>query len=194
MLARAGSWQVPTLIRLKTSWFADSPAFAADPNLRFMPPDTVAEWRDATADYVEKVPPAARALFRRGYALDLRAVKLFDEERVPMLAGSDESGGWEVPGFSLHQEFDELAKAGLSPLHILQMTTVDAATFLGRTATMGTVAPGRAADLVLLDADPTHDVGNLRRIAGVVRAGRLYDRAALAALRRRVELGKGYLK
>ena len=111
-----------------------------------------------------------------------------------MLAGSDESGGWEVPGFSLHVEFDELAKVGLSPLRILQMTTCDAAEFLGRTGTMGSVGPGKGADLVLLDADPTLDVRNLHRVAGVVRAGFYFGRKDLDALLARVEAGKGHLK
>jgi len=194
-LRAAGNWQVPTLIRRKASEQADDPAFARDPNLRFMPPETVALWRSTTEDYVEKVPAEARRLFREDYALGLRLVKIFDEEGVPMLAGSDTVGaGWEVPGFSLHQEFDELAKAGLSPLRILQMTTIDGARFLGRTATMGTVEPGRDADLVLLDGDPTRDVANLHRIAGVVRAGFYYDRAKLDALKERVAAGGGYLK
>ena len=70
-----------------------------------------------------------------------------------MLAGSDSGGAaWEVPGIALHQEFDELAKAGLPPLRILQMTTWDAADFLGATDVMGTVDAGKHADLVLLDA------------------------------------------
>lgn len=194
-LRAAGNWQVPTLIRRKASEQADDPAFARDPNLRFMPPETVELWRSTTARYVEKVPAQARRLFREDYALGLRVVKIFDEEGVPMLAGSDAVGaGWEVPGFSLHQEFDELAKAGLSPLRILQMTTIDSARFLGRTTTMGTVESGRNADLLLLDGDPTRDVANLHRIAGVVRAGFYYDRVALDALKQRVAAGKGYLK
>lgn len=194
-LRASGNWQVPTLIRLKTTYFADDPAFARDPNLRYMPPDTVSAWRDATARFAKTYPPADRAVLRQGYARSLRLVKLLDEARVPMLAGSDASGsGWEVPGFALHQEFDELARAGLTPLRILQMTTRDAATFLGRTASMGGIAPGQAADLVMLDGDPTISVANLHRIAGVVRAGYYHDRRDLDALRERVAAGKGYLK
>jgi imidazolonepropionase-like amidohydrolase len=194
-LKAAGNWQVPTLIRLKAIYTADDPAFARDPNLRFMPPATVETWREVTADFKKIYAPADRATMRQGYAASLRLVKLLDEEGVPMLAGSDASGGgWEIPGFALHQEFDELASAGLSPLRILQMTTSDAAAFMGRTATMGSVAPGKIADLVLLDGDPTKDVRNLHRIAGVVRAGLYRDAVQLAALKERVAKGKGYLR
>lgn len=106
-----------------------------------------------------------------------------------MLAGSDAVGaGWEVPGFSLHQKFDELSKAGLSPLRILQMTTIDAARFLGKTATMGAVEPGWNADPVLLDGDPTSNVSHLHRIAGVVRRGFYYSRQDLTNMKERVRL------
>lgn len=189
------SWQVPTLIRLKTIYFADDPAFASDSGLRFVPPDTVASWREASRKFIETYSPSERATMHAGYEASVRLVRLLAEEGVPMLAGSDASGaGWEVPGFALHQEFDELATAGLSPLRILQMTTSDAARFLGRTDSMGAVSPGMDANLVLLDADPTADARNLHRIAGVVRAGFYRDRAELDALLARVEAGKGYLR
>ena len=56
---------------------------------------------------------------------------------VSMLAGSDSTGaGWEVPGIALHQEFEELEKARLSPLRVLQMTTLSAADFLGKTSSL----------------------------------------------------------
>ena len=194
-LKAAGAWQVPTLIRLKAIYFADDPSFAADSDLRYVPRDTIEDWRSATAKFVQTYPPADRATMRQGYASSLRLVKLLDEEDVPILAGSDASGaGWEVPGFALHHEFDELTKAGLSPLRILQMTTSDAARFLGRTDTMGRIAPGFDANLVLLDADPTAQVGNLRRIAGVIRAGFYHDRADLQKLLNRVVAGRGKLE
>jgi imidazolonepropionase-like amidohydrolase len=109
-------------------------------------------------------------------------VRIFDEEGVKMIAGSDVSGsGWEIPGFALHQEFDQLAAAGLTPLRILQMATVNAAEFLGRTDTMGTVEVGKDADIVLLSGDPTENLANLHDIAGVVRAGRYHSPEMLSA-------------
>jgi len=83
------------------------------------------------------------------------------------------------PGFSLHQEFRELAAAGLSPLEVLQMTTLNGAEFLKRETTMGTVEVGKNADLVLLDANPMADVANLGRISAVFLRGKHFPRAAL---------------
>ncbi|WP_310533702.1 amidohydrolase family protein [Novosphingobium sp.] len=191
----AGTWQVPTLIRLKTIYTADDPTFASNPNLRYVVPAKLAKWREVTAQFVKEYPAADRQTMRQGYAFSLRLVKLLDEQGAKMLAGSDASGsGWEVPGFALHQEFDELGLAGLAPLRILQMTTSDAADFLGRAASMGHIGVGTNADMVLLDRDPTKDVTALHAIAGVVRAGYYYDAAKLAQLKARVDAGQGYLK
>jgi imidazolonepropionase-like amidohydrolase len=99
-----------------------------------------------------------------------------------MMAGSDVGGsGWEIPGFALHQEFDQLAAAGLTPLRILQMTTINAAEFLGRTDSMGTVEPGKNADIVLLRADPVENATHLHDIAGVARDGRYYSSDTLTS-------------
>ncbi|MFE2827577.1 amidohydrolase family protein [Streptomyces sp. NPDC059271] len=181
-----GTWQVPTLIRVKTQELCDDPAFADDPDLRFMDDATVRAWTSAARKFAA-FPPEARATFRAVYRRQLELTKLFDDAGVPMLAGSDCSGAaWVVPGASLHHEFDELARAGLAPLRVLQMATLRAAEFLDATDTMGTVEPGKRADLVLLDANPVESVEHLHRVAGVVRAGHHYGKADLDALKERV--------
>ncbi len=99
---------------------------------------------------------------------------MLKQNGVKMLAGSDFGGIWLIPGFSLHQEFHELAASGFSPLEILQMTTLNGAQFMHREATMGTVDEGKNADLVLLDANPIKDVANLDKIAAVVLKGKYF--------------------
>jgi imidazolonepropionase-like amidohydrolase len=125
-------------------------------------------WREVT-DKFHKLPPAMRATDREEYHRQLALTKLFDEAGVWMMVGTD--GGGQAPGQSIHQEFDELARAGLSPLKILQMTTLHPAVFLGRTATMGSIDVGKNADIVLLDGNPVENVWNLHNISGVVHAG-----------------------
>lgn len=190
LFAAHATWNVPTLVRLRTEYLADQPEYAHDPSLPTMRPASVKRWQAVTQRYRE-LPPAMLATFHDAYRRDLLLIKMFADMGVPMMTGTD-SGG-DVPGQSLHQEFDELAKAGLAPLKILQMTTVDPARFLGRLATMGSVAAGRNADLVLLDANPVASAQNLHRIAGVVRAGRYHSSAELDALKLRVRTGQGYL-
>jgi len=187
LFAEDGTWQVPTLIRLRTQYLCDAPEFSQDPDLRYMAHSTAKSWRDAAGTFTAKFPPLSRATFRAAYDVLLRMTKIFNDGGVKMLAGSDSVGAaWEVPGPSLHREFDELARAGVPPLRILQMTTRDAAEFLGATATMGTVDVGKHADLVLLDANPIADVASLHQISAVIRAGRHYSTADLTHLKDRV--------
>lgn len=184
--ARNQTWQVPTLIRLRTMQAGDDPAYRNDPNLRFIPARTRQLWQSLGDEFAQRVTPEQRRTLARLWTAQLALVRLFDQTGVPMLAGSDYGGGWEVAGYSLHQEFDLLRQAGLSPLRVLQLTTLEPARFLGREAVMGTVEPGRNADLVLLAANPVTSTANLRRIRGVVRDGRYYSRAELDAMIARV--------
>ena len=182
-----GTWQVPTLIRLRTQYLCDSPEFSDDPDLQYMAESTTKTWQGAAGTFTRKFPPPSRATFRAAYDVLLRMTKIFSDGGVKMLAGSDAVGAaWEVPGPSLHREFDELARAGVPALRILQMTTRDAAEFLGTASTMGTVDVGKNADLVLLNADPVGDAASLHQVAAVIRNGRHYSAADLACLKDRV--------
>ncbi|MBV9580895.1 MAG: amidohydrolase family protein [Chloroflexi bacterium] len=177
------TWQVPTLIRCRTMQFGDDPRCRQDPNLRYTPKPTADLWQALAAEFEARITSQDRDTLRRVFDEQLRLTRLLDERAVPMLAGSDASGQWVIPGFGLHQEFDLLAEAGLSPLTILQMTTLNGARFLGREATMGSVEQGKDADLVLLSADPTASAANLHAVAGVVRNGTYYSSARLDTMR-----------
>src|SRR2546421_6361730 len=97
---------------------------------------------------------------------------------VGILAGCDAM----IAGFCVHDELAAMVAGGMTPLAALQTATVNPARYLGRESTLGTVAAGRDADLVLLDANPLEDIGNVRRIPAVITAGRLFDRSALDQL------------
>jgi imidazolonepropionase-like amidohydrolase len=99
-----------------------------------------------------------------------------------MLAGTDAPMPGVYPGFALHDELERLVDAGLTPGEALRAATLAPAKFFGIEREAGTVATGKRADLVLLDADPLRDVRNTRRIDAVVLDGRLLDRAAIDAL------------
>lgn len=183
LLAKNGTWQPLTLIRLKTMDMPD--AYQNDPNVKYMPPPVRALWRDVLGDF-NRLPAPTRAALRQLYEYDLKMVKMFKEEGVKIVAGDDLGGGWIVTGFGLHKEFKEMAGAGLTPLEILQTTTIKAAEFLRRTD-MGAVEKGKNADLVLLNANPVAKVENLDEISAVVLKGRYFDRAALDKMMADVE-------
>ena len=89
-----------------------------------------------------------------------------------ILMGTDAPQQFSVPGFSLHREFPRMRAAGMTPYDILATGTRNVGEYFQRQDAFGTVAVGRRADLLLLDADPLADVANLQRIAGVMARGR----------------------
>ena len=102
---------------------------------------------------------------------------------VSILAGTDIGVLNVVPGQSLHEELALLVRdASLSPLDALRAATRDAAVFLGRDREIGTIAPGKKADLILLDADPRADIAHVSRISALVLRGRVFEHAALTRL------------
>ena len=69
----------------------------------------------------------------------------------------------------------ERVKAGIPPAAVLRIATLGAAEYLGRQLELGTVAPGKLADLVLLDANPIQTIAATRKISLVIANGRLVD-------------------
>ena len=98
-----------------------------------------------------------------------------------MLAGSDSLDPLNFPGPSLHEELSLLVEAGSTPTQALRAATAGPAEFF-KTQDWGTIAPGRIADLVLLEANPLEDIRHSRKISAVVVGGKFLDRAALDRL------------
>ena len=178
------TWHVPTLIRNQTMQNADKAEYSASPNLQYVPRATREYWEGVAKQFTKTVKPVARETLRQLSQMDMKLVKLFDQQGVKMLTGSDVGGMWVVPGVSLHQEFDLLAKAGLTPLKVLQMTTLNGAEFLGKRTSMGTVEMGKDANLVLLDANPLQSVANLHKINAVIRDGKFYSQDTLEKMKK----------
>jgi imidazolonepropionase-like amidohydrolase len=101
---------------------------------------------------------------------------------VPILAGTDLGNPWIVAGYSIHDELALFVQAGMPSLAALQTATINPARYFGALDSLGTIAEGRIADLVLLDANPLDDIRNTRRIRAVVVNGHLLTRAALDSL------------
>ena len=123
-----------------------------------------------------RLPEANKAAYRQMFATQQAVTRMMRQSGAIMLAGSDTgvASVWVIPGFGRHEEFRELAAAGLSNLDILQMATLNGAQFLHREASMGAVEEGKNADLLLLDANP---------IADVLLKGRYLDRDGLAKMK-----------
>jgi adenine deaminase len=165
----------------------DDPGFAADPRLKYVDPFTRTFW-DPKRDFrFKSMKPEDFAAQRRSFGRSLELVGRMHKAGVPIIAGTDEANPYIFPGFSLHDELALFVKAGLTPADALRTATLNPAKFLGREATLGTVEPGKEADLVLLDADPLADIANTTKIRAVVSRGLLLDRAALDGMLKAAE-------
>ena len=124
---------------------------------------------------------AAKHRMRRAWDNILALVGGFHRAGGMVLAGTDCPNVAIVSGFSLHRELELLVRAGLSPSEAIVAATRRPAERLGKRQVFGTIAPGRAADLLLLDADPCADIRNVRRIDRVIARGVVYEPDALLA-------------
>lgn len=177
VLKSHGTWQCPTLTLLRVTAFdeTDSSSFTADPRLKYMPPRMRAEWNQpgVARDYGDP------AFAQKEFQADLEIVGAMQKAGVGILAGTDTSNPFCMPGFSLHDELGLLVKAGLTPMEALQSATLNPARFFGTEKDSGTVEKGKIADLVLLDANPLDDIASTKKIFSVVYGGKLLPRPAL---------------
>ena len=105
----------------------------------------------------------------------------FHRAGVPLMAGTDAEYLGAQPGFGVHTELELFVDLGMKPIDALRAATVTPAGVLQIADSVGTIAPGKVADVVLLAANPLSDIRNTRRITGVFRAGRWLPRAQIAA-------------
>jgi imidazolonepropionase-like amidohydrolase len=126
--------------------------------------------------------PLHRELGAAMYDRRFATVGALSRAGVPLLAGSDTPVAPAVPGAAIHEELALFVRGGLTPLQALRAATWEPARYFNATDSLGTVATGKVADLVVLDANPLLDIANVRRIHAVVANGRPFDRVALDAL------------
>lgn len=182
---RNGTWQVPTLTLLRMFAYGDDPAFLKDDRIKYVPVRTRMSWDPSAVD--GKHTAEDFAYMKKEFQKDLAVVGVMQKSGVGIMAGTDTENPFCFPGFSLHDELGLLVQAGLTPLQALQSATLNPARFLGREKDLGTVEKGKLADLVLLDANPLDDIGNTKKIAAVVSAGRFYPRPSLDEMLAKIE-------
>ncbi len=120
------------------------------------------------------VTAANVAGYRASYATMLALTKKMFDAGIALEAGTD-----DVPGFMLHRELELYVKAGIPPAQALKIATWNGARFTRSLDRYGSVEPGKVADLVLVDGDPTTNIADIERIAMVVKEGTIYFPAEL---------------
>jgi imidazolonepropionase-like amidohydrolase len=165
----AGTWNVPTQSLVEQLVNDTSVSDLANRSeMRYMPRATVDRWIEAKQSQLNERGFSPELGAR---AIDIRRqiILALHEAGAGLLLGSDAPQIFNVPGFSLHHELEFLVAAGLTPFDALRTGTTAVAEFLGTNT--GIVAVGKDADLVLLNANPLADIGNSRRVHGVMLRG-----------------------
>ncbi|HEX8338583.1 MAG TPA: amidohydrolase family protein [Pyrinomonadaceae bacterium] len=120
------------------------------------------------------VPEGKDERYRESTKALLRMVKLLYDAGVALVAGTD-----SMPGFALQRELELYAEAGIPPREVLRIATIGAARVMKRDGELGSVAPGKLADLILVEGNPAERIADIRRVSLVVKDGGVYEPAAL---------------
>ena len=186
MTVNAGAYVTTTLSAYETimlQWGnpAGLEALLAQPEVRYVRPSWVSEWRSSQR-YVNNSGD-----LRPAYEFQKQFVKAFHDAGVPLLLGTDTPTiPGIVQGFGIHQDLGNLVSAGLRPYDAIAAGTRNAGEFIGKyvpaAEPFGTIAVGKRADLILLEANPLEDVANIAKRRGVMIRGRWLSEKTLQRL------------
>jgi imidazolonepropionase-like amidohydrolase len=169
-----GTWVTPTFVAQYEIATWPRRAVPGDSLAHYLP-DSLRRFVAAILPMPDSIPPGADSVGHAMFTKRLAQVATMHRAGVRILTGTDAPLRNSPPGFGLHEELALLARGGLAPFDIIRAATLEPARYLGMLDSLGTIASGKLADLVLLDANPLLDIRNTRRIAAVVANGRLYD-------------------
>lgn len=120
------------------------------------------------------IPEGMEATYQQSFNNLLRMVKLLHDKGITIVPGTD-----ALPGFMLHRELENYAKAGISNVEVLKLATVTSAVIAGKGADYGRIATGKPADLIIIDGDPTKNMEDIRRVEWIVKADHFFEAKAL---------------
>lgn len=181
--AAKGVFVTPTLNGGRILDFLDVDDHANDPYLAYIGPGLrkTYDWRIERA---RKATPEQIAARHAHYQAVAAVLPMLARAGVTIMAGTDAGflNSFNYPGQGLHDELALFVKEGLTPAQALVAATRAGPAWFGKLDRYGSVENGKAADLLLLQADPLQDIAATRRIDTVVLRGTVYDRAALDRL------------
>ena len=171
----AGTMYCPTLVVMQGVSRAAEEGAATDPRMKYVPQNLRGFWSQANykafgqwaGQAVSGMKSLIGELHRAG---------------IPMMVGTDLANPYVFAGESVHQEMRNFHEAGMPAIDALRAATIVPATFCGVEDRLGSIAPGKTASLVLLNANPLDDISNVSRIDGVMLRGKWMDRAALDSM------------
>ncbi|KAF1708668.1 hypothetical protein CSC73_08210 [Pseudoxanthomonas sacheonensis] len=170
-VARSRTPLDPTLIAYVTKFRGRDPRYRNSPYLDVAPREVLATWDGWLDDWPDEEFARGAAAWPRM----LELVKRYYDAGALLTTGSDFPNPYVIPGAGLHDEMELLVQAGIPPAEVIRIATRNGAESLRLLGETGTVAVGKRADLVVLGADPTADINNVRKIKIVFLGGREYS-------------------
>lgn len=163
---------VPTLTReLSTFVYESEPEFFSDPFfLRDADPDLLNTLREPERQQRMRDSASAQHYKNNALPMALRNLKILQDNGVKVAMGTDSGPATRFQGYFEHLEMSMMVEAGLTPMQVLQSATQVAAECLGLNY-LGTLEPGKWADLLVLDRNPLEDIANTRSLSQVWIAG-----------------------
>ena len=193
LTAKSGTWNVPTMYLWDLFHNAETGEAMRTrlTETRYLPRTMIEEWvksKDGRLKPPNDTPTGVAGFGQTGLrVMELRRkiFKALKGARAPIALGTDSPQMFSVPGFSTHRELKLMVEEiGYTPYEALESGTLKVAEYFGTTAETGTVAKGKRADLVVLDANPLTDIANIERRAGVMVNGQWLPEAEI---RKRLE-------
>ena len=165
-------WVVPTQT-LFTRWFSpgDPLEYAAQPEMKYMPEDQIEKWVASKTRMIE-ADNFNETQWRKYIDIREKCLLALHREGKGLILGSDAPQVFNVPGFSIHHELDDMLDVGLTPLEAIQTGTINAAKYFNMEGQFGEVVENASADLILLNNNPLEDLSTIKSHAGVVVRGR----------------------
>ena len=146
------------------------------PGLEGVAPRFPAEMRRALRSAAYEPPKGKEAAYREAIPAMLALLKAAHDAGVTIVPGTD-----ALAGYLLHHELELYARAGIAPAEVLRMATLTSARVMGADNRLGVIAPGKLADMVLVDGDPTQSIADVRRVDLVLKGGKVYESARIEA-------------
>lgn len=171
LIAKSNTWLGSTLAISHNliDVLKDSTSAFARPGLEYLHPQALGAWKYLYQKIYKPISEKNRKAILDGYhQFQKPFVREFTKKGGKLLIGSDVLMISTLPGFSLHNELEELVDAGLRPFEALRISTTNTYEFLGELDQAGSIEPGKAANLVLLYENPLVNISNTRKISGVM--------------------------
>jgi hypothetical protein len=160
-------------ISIFESLFCGDPS-AIIPGLEEIVPRFPPQVRRAMLSGALEVPREKESAYHEAFPAMLRLLKALHDAGVTIIPGTD-----ALAGYTLHHELELYTRAGIAPAEVLRMATWTPALVMGVNKDRGVIAPGKLADMILVDGDPTKNIRDINNITTVIKGGKVYDPTAI---------------